>query len=106
MKKEIKLSGEERRMLMTSPKNLLLLLDEISNHKDFLQLENMYHDIVYLETTAFFVEDTVKIPDEELVKKHAYANGKVNAFRTMVRLMRGARSELDRRAKLVKEKNG
>ena len=96
----MKNSNEERKILEKLSVPALRFLSKIAEDKDFESYKKLVNELVNYE-----MERTFGLPENEnLVKEHAYARGRVAGYIQSARLMASARAEIERREEKRKNK--
>lgn len=94
MKKEIKLSQEERIILRKLSNPQLYFLKRIVLDKDFQTLVDIVNVLIDNEKNIFFKEDETQDEPVVLYAKHAYARGGIARLTTFLRLIVGSEKEI------------
>ena len=108
MKKEVKLTNEERMILRKLSNPQLFFLKGIAEHKDFLTLPGIVNVLIDTEKNIFFADDETQNTPEVLYAKHAYARGGIAKLTIFMRLIVGAQQEISYREaeRIKRQKEG
>ena len=97
MKKEVKLSIEEKALLRKCSNQTLISLSAIAEGKDLPSLKKVVNYIIDLEKNIFFGEKEENY--ELLAVRHAFARGGVSKLASFLRIIVGSTHELVTRKK-------